>query len=494
MLAALGFVACFEKDGEKTTSTAPSTTTKTDPGCDKYEQGVKLSRGRGYIFGNEVQKNQDGSVIIKFSFDNGGTGQMALEADNIEEITPRQCVKRRISSVTLSGDSSCAIVADALQCWGNNDFGQLGDGTTTNRPAPVQVVPSGVIKVAMYTNQTCVNVGGALQCWGNNSLGQLGDGTTTNRPAPVQVISSGVTDMSMYAMGEGNCAIVGNTIAGGTLKCWGMNTTGNVGDGLHTGEEYPGPRLTPVQPISSGVTSVVMGMDYTCAIVSSALQCWGKNSWGQFADNRLLAFSWTPVQAIPSNVTALATGENHICAIVNSALQCWGLNAYGYGQVGDGGINGNATPPIQVIPPGVTAVSVFEHYTCAIVNSALQCWGRNTYGQIGDGTTIHRLTPVTVIPSHVTAVAMGFNHACAIVGEALQCWGGNPFGQLGDGTTISRLTPVQVIPSGVTSVAVGTSHTCATVNNALQCWGRNTYGQVGDGTTTDRLSPVLVIR
>ena len=146
-----------------------------------------------------------------------------------------------------------------------------------------------------------------------------------------------------------------------------------------------------------------------------------------------------------------------------------------------------------------TAISAGERHTCAVTSDgAMRCWGWNPFGGLGDGTTTDRLTPVTVVglEGTVVAEATGAYHSCAVTSSgAVQCWGGNQYGQLGDGTTTQRLTPVAVsgLGSGVVAVAAGFYHTCAlTTVGAVQCWGANFTGRLGDGTTTQRLTPVQV--
>ncbi|MBU6154809.1 MAG: putative Ig domain-containing protein, partial [Bdellovibrionales bacterium] len=193
--------------------------------------------------------------------------------------------------------------------------------------------------------------------------------------------------------------------------------------------------------------------------------------------------------------TQIAAGGAHTCAIQNGAVLCWGDNSLG--QLGDGTTT-NSAIPVQVpgLDSNVTSLAAGAYHTCAIQNGALKCWGDNSSGQLGDGTTTDRLTPVAVpgLDSNVTSLAAGYYHTCAIQNGALKCWGGNYAGQLGDGTTTNSAIPVQVpgLDSNVTSLAAGYFHTCAIQNGAVLCWGYNYSGQLGDGTTTDRLTPVAV--
>ena len=198
-----------------------------------------------------------------------------------------------------------------------------------------------------------------------------------------------------------------------------------------------------------------------------------------------------------TGVTDLAVGGEHTCVVVNGGVQCWGKNSSG--QLGDGSTTNRLTP-VQAIAAGsgVTNVAGSYYHMCAVINGGVKCWGANFVGQVGDGTTIGRFTPVQVISpgSGATAIATGDTHTCALINSGVQCWGNNDYGQLGDGTTNTRSTPVQTIPagSGVTAIAAGAAHSCVVVNGGVKCWGYNLEGELGDGTTTtNSLSPVQTI-
>jgi alpha-tubulin suppressor-like RCC1 family protein len=398
-----------------------------------------------------------------------------------------------VQALVAGKDHTCALVNGGVQCWGDNSLGQLGNPNPRGL-TPVTVAGlSGVQALASGDFHTCALVNGGVQCWGDNQYGQLGDSSTSSRSSPVAVQGLGSGVQAIAAGENHSCALVN----GGVL-CWGENNLGQLGDTSDGGTEVP----IAVQNLGpgSGVQGVCGGGFHTCALVNGGVQCWGDNASGDLGDNSLAERSApVPVQGLGGGVQALGLGQYHSCALVNGGVWCWGYNIVG--QLGDGSDAGNSLVPVPVwgLGAGVQALAPSYDHTCALVYGGIQCWGENSHGELGNGTTIQSNVPVQVqgINGGVQAVAGGFAHACAVLNGGVQCWGDNENGDLGNNSEKQSNGPVAVLglggsDGGVQAIVAGHDHTCALVNGGVQCWGDGTSGQLGNNLQNDFTTPVAV--
>ncbi|TAK59347.1 MAG: RCC1 repeat-containing protein [Dehalococcoidia bacterium] len=361
---------------------------------------------------------------------------------------------------------SCALRGGAVYCWGDNTYGQLGDSTNTPSLTAVAVTASGmgsgVTAIANGLYHSCaIDASGGVWCWGRNNSGQLGDTTTTDSNFPVAVsgLTSGVTSIS--AGGAHTCAV-----QSGAAKCWGSDSLGQLGNGDPIGDSS-----TPVS-VTGGlgtlVDAVAAGQNFACALKSGGVSCWGANANGQLGDG--LGAPWFPSTSpitvtglgAGSGVTAITAGYNHTCAIVSGAAQCWGRDLSG--QLGDGA-NTDSSIPLAVsgLASGVTAIAGGGAHTCAIVSGGAQCWGSDASGQLGNGapnTDSNVPVSVTGLSSNVTAIGSGGFHSCAVQNGGAVCWGQDTSGQLGDNGTTNSDAPVAV------SGAVGATDTPTPTNTS----------------------------
>jgi alpha-tubulin suppressor-like RCC1 family protein len=402
-----------------------------------------------------------------------------------------------VIQVAGGANHACAVLTSgALKCWGWNYAGQLGDGSTTQSAVPVDVVglSSGVEWVAAGSNHTCaVMSGGAVRCWGSNDSGALGDASLVSRAVPAAV--NGLSGSAVrVSAGNHSCAVMTD----GDIRCWGSDHSGALAQNL----TYDRPAPVQVQGLGSGMAAVTAGPNMSCGITSSGgARCWGTNYAGQLGDGTKMTRAVPgDVQSLTSGAAQLSAGLGFACALTAAGgVKCWGSNPDG--QLGNSSVTQSSTPiDVDGLASGVAEVAAGDWHVCArLLTGAVKCWGRNSDGQLGDGTQTQRNAPIDVVGlgSDVTSISVGRAHSCAVLtGGAVKCWGDNGSGQLGDGTNTSRLTAVNVvgIASGVTGISAGWGHTCVRTNaGAIRCWGSNFGGALGDGTQTNRKVPTDVL-
>jgi alpha-tubulin suppressor-like RCC1 family protein len=350
--------------------------------------------------------------------------------------------------------------AGIVECWGANDFGQLGNGTNTGSATPVTVVDStgstltGVVSLSAGDYHTCaVRNDGTAWCWGDNASGQVGSGGTNLTYNLPQQVFNLIDATQITAGSEHSCALRSN----GKVVCWGDGIAGELGTGNNTGAYTP----RSVFGITSA-TTVEAGDSFTCARLSNGtVQCWGDDTSGELGDaSSGTALVPRTVQSL-TNAVSVVTGGSFACALKTDAtVACWGENVYG--ELG----NGVALPP----PP--------------------------TDGS-PPPTNLNQNVPVAVVGvTGVASLGAGSQHACAVrTAGWVECWGRDDTGQLGDGTLTSRATaaPTLSFPDNQSYIAGGGGHTCAADATAvIRCFGDNTANQLGSTTPSPVLAPSVV--
>ena len=325
-----------------------------------------------------------------------------------------------------------------------------------------------------------------VRCWGVNSFGEVGDGTTTDRTTPVDV--PGLTDVTAIASGGSHtCALLSDT----TVRCWGFNAYGQLGDGTTLDRHQP-----VVVAGLSGVTAIAAGWNHTCAVrADGTAACWGFNDYGQVGTGSSAAdvLTPTPVAGL-SGVRSIDPTTFSTCALLlDGTVRCWGYNATG--DLGDGTTTDRLAPTRVAGLTGVRALAGL-HPCALLADTTVRCWGSNDFGELGDGTTRTRLKPVKVAGlTGVASIAGGANHTCAVLTSgAVRCWGYNLEGEVGDGTAHARSRPVPVVGlPAVSALRAGFFDTCALLaDTTVRCWGVNQAGELGEGTLASRLAPVRV--
>ena len=350
--------------------------------------------------------------------------------------------------ITAGGDSTCAVVKpdNNVLCWGDDKSGQLGSGSTEGKwsylPKPVVNLLS-VSLVDCGANHCCAIATNGLFCWGSNEFGQV---TATGAPptgqakpiaAPFKVQQPAV----QVAVGLNHtCA----RDSGGTVRCWGLGSNGQLGDGNNTVGA-----AAVVTKLATSAIDLDCGNSFCCAVLSGGgVSCWGLNTNGQLGMGMSNTEQVSPTTA--KGVTAamkVATGADHACALVGSGkVMCWGAN--NAQQTGRSGSSmGQLTPANVPSLNNASQIAAGGSHTCAWVGGKVLCWGANGNRQSAPNSeSIYVLTPteVTGIPNP-SGFSLGDQHTCVrAVGEALYCWGANNLGQIGNGSNKNVSAPWQV--------------------------------------------------
>ncbi len=315
---------------------------------------------------------------------------------------------KMVTDVSAGTDFTCAVADGSAYCWGNGGNGRTGLGGTSNTSTPAAVggIPSTktVTSISAGATHACAVAGGSAYCWGNNGSGQLGTGSTTSTTSAVAVttatgILSGRTVTAISAGTSHSCAI-----ADGLAFCWGTNTNGQLGDASTT--QHTAPFAVTTTGVLSGrtVSAISAGDAHSCAVADGNAYCWGLTTSGRVGNGVVSATSQsspvavTGTVAASANVTAISAGNTHSCAIAGGAAHCWGAGASG--QLGNGTTTASAGAAVAATTSGVlsgralTSISAGNQFTCTRGDTPGACWGLGSGGQLGNKATASTTTAV----------------------------------------------------------------------------------------------------
>ena len=444
----------------------------------------------GYATTDATSSNPQRVIITKEI-----TTEYYDESSNL--VQEQEIVERKFIQVSAGGSHSMAIDEDGnLWVWGDNTYGQIGNGSTTSSTTPVQITLSAEetfrqVSAGQY-HSMAIDVNGNLYAWGYNRYGQVGNATTTNKNVPVQ-IKKGLTFRKISA-GESHSLAIDMS---GNLWAWGLNNYGQVGNKSTTN------RTSPVQ-IKKGLffTEISAGASHSMAVDDEGqLWAWGNNENARLGDPSLGIdqMAKEPIDIKYGTIfTKIAAGGAHSFGL-DTERTLWGWGENEFGQVGSGT---NKDEPTQILGKVITQISTGNYHNIALdSNGKVWTWGRNNYGQLGNGLSGDRNNSNDAIQITVGTggtitefkyVSAGANYCMAIdENGGLWAWGQNNYGQLGDNTKVTKKTPVQIEASiRFEKVSAGTNHTLAIDEDGnLYAWGQNNYGQLGKGDTKIRIIP-----
>ncbi len=466
-----------------------------------------ISLGDEFSCGIRTISDTDKRIYCWGDNSDGQLGQDPLSLDPVSAPLQESSSLADWDNLATGYNHSCAIKQDqTLHCWGDNQYGQLGQGTTSDSFIPLPISAGGGnlwTDVATGNGHTCgIKDDATLWCWGNNAIGQLGVGNTSHLATPTQ-ISHDNDWLSVFAGNGTTCAIDSEHIG----FCWGQNENGQLGNGVSTDTDRP-----RMFDNSDSWLRLDSGVEHSCGLKDESglmtLWCGGGNSFGQLGIGST-ANQATPIQIKGSNGLldywlSFSSGHYHSCAIYSDqALYCWGKNSHG--QLGKGTIDDNlpANWSLAKVTVGSDDWNVIDSgasHTCGIKNTdELWCWGDNATGQLGV-VTASPSSPNQVAGNWQDVAVGGFvtsahptgGHTCAIKTDgSLWCWGENDVSQLGNEAIITETSPIQIgAETDWVSIDAGNKHTCALkTDDTLYCWGEHILGQVGIGGETASNSP-----
>src|SRR5512133_2469127 len=455
--------------GQSSVSASSSTSAGAPLSPLEREKGGNVGTSLG-LFGGSSSQNHTGAT------DRGGTasGTTTSRNNNGGSVALTLGGTTSTTSDALSGGaqavtSSTSAGGIATKTGETMGSGVIGGSATRGVSAGTGGIPASggrtnanekplVISLALGSYHSCALFNtGTVKCWGCNDFGRLGDGTEMHAATAVEVV--GINNARAISAGRWTtCAL----LADGTVACWGDNSAGQLGSGTTEPKS-----LVPIAvPGLANVTRLTSGVAHECVLMGAgATKCWGANSFGQLG-NGLLDDSSAPVTPAGGYYFDRMSASYHTCMTTSmGSVACWGLNANG--ELGDGTSGEGANKSAPVLVEGldlVSGIAVGASHTCALRSDrTVHCWGV----AVSNGLPIQINAPTQVKDlTSVTTIAAQLSHTCAIVSEAtgssVKCWGGNSWGELGDGTTTDSAQPVQAKGiDSATNIAVGFHHSCA---------------------------------
>ncbi len=369
----------------------------------------------------------------------GQLGSTAYNGTNVSDATPETAIDfgvgRSTEAIATGTDHNCALLDNAsVRCWGANGAGQLGstanNGAMSANPAPQPAVALGRAAqvVAAGGSHSCAVLDNAtVRCWGSNEFGELGgatnSGTTTANPAPLTAVDLGAarTAVSVSAGFAHTCGLLDD----GTVRCWGSNSSGQLGSTTNNGTTDPNPAAEPSVALGAGRIAVALssGVAHTCALLDDgSVRCWGSNLFGQLgaaANSGTSTPNPEPLATVDlgtgRTAVAIAAGDDHTCALLDDgSVRCWGLNQFG--ELGSTTNNGTTDPnpapaPAVALGAGRSALAVGGggSHTCALLDDGtVRCWGLNESGQLGNTTNngTDNVNPAPLAAVDLPAVAV----------------------------------------------------------------------------------------
>jgi alpha-tubulin suppressor-like RCC1 family protein len=450
-----------------------------------------ISAGGDYVntttfYGTTCAVQSSGNA---YCWGQNGNGQLG-NGNNTQQLTAVYANDNFVQGVSVGHQHSCFLKdKGTVQCTGNDSDGRLGNGANVDASTPVAVVnlfsKEGSTQVTGQYNSGCSRMSnGHVYCWGQNNSGQLGNGTTmsTDVGYPLTAVSVGgsalfdILNVSM--MYDHACAVRSN----GNVVCWGYDANGELGDGGTASENQAVATLAVTDAVQ-----VTTGVNHSCAlIVDGTVKCWGYNGYGQLGNGTTTSSGAVVVSGI-ANAIAIAGQYYSTCALlVDGTAKCWGNNADG--QLGNGMTTASSVP--VVVTGLVNAMELGAGWFHAIALTSggfIRSWGYGYYGEMGNSTTTTvNSTFVTASGSTYVHVSGGYYNSCATYLGYVYCWGYNQYGAVGNGATSSTpvSSPAFLGQLQAWTISAGAHTTLQRDDGTADCWGQGQFGQCADGDSS----------